>query len=425
MIFLLGVPIFGALLVGFFGNGKKKTQIFLPAKGVCMVVMILFLSVFMIGAAQTQYRDDCRTTHPNPIIKFDRVDSEGRVYIPVTNWSVYPNQMFRPAPELPPCGANTNSARTWVDIYDANTNSRVYGFCALGTNADLKGIWFKPKTRSCRVYIILNDRACKKRYKSNTVSCRESVAQDDCRKRYPNPRIKYDHTDSEGRIYIPVINWSSYDNQMFRPAPELPPCGANTNSARTWVDIYNADTNKRVYGFCAFGTNADLKGIWFKGWARSGRVYIILNDRACKRKYKSNILRWGGPVAQDDCRKRYPNPKIKYDRMDSEGRVYIPVYNWSSYDNRMFRKAPDLPPCGANTNSARTWVDIYNADTNARVYGFCAFDSKDDLKTIWFKAWARSGRVYIILNDRACKRKYKSNILPWPLKGRKLKELKR
>jgi hypothetical protein len=122
MIFLSRVPILGALFIRFFvGSSKKKTHIFLPAKGVCMLAVILFLSVFIIGAGQSQPRDDCRTTHPNPIIKFDRIDSAGRVYIPVVNWSVYPNQMFRKAPGLPPCGSNTNSARTWVDIYNADT----------------------------------------------------------------------------------------------------------------------------------------------------------------------------------------------------------------------------------------------------------------------------------------------------------------
>ncbi|UCH93673.1 MAG: hypothetical protein JSV88_25860 [Candidatus Aminicenantes bacterium] len=291
MIFLLGVPILGALFIRFFvGSGKKKIHIFLPAKGVCMLAVILFLSVFIIGAGQ--YRDDCRTTHPNPQIKFDRQDSAGRVYIPVVNWSVYPNQMFRQAPDLPPCGANPKSARTWVDIYDVDTNKRVYGFCALGTNADLKGIWFKSTAKSGRVYIILNDRACQKRYKSNILRWGKQVPRDDCKKRYPNPRIRYDRMDSAGRVYIPVVNWSVYDNQMFRQAPDLPPCGANPNSARTWVDIYDAATNSRLYGFCALGTNADLKGIWFKPRAKSGRVYIILNDRACRKKYRSNTVAW-------------------------------------------------------------------------------------------------------------------------------------
>ena len=117
--------------------------------------------------------------------------------------------------------------------------------------------------------------------------------------------------------------------------------------------------------------------------------------------------------AADNCRKTQPNPVIKIDKTDAEGRVYIPVTNRSAYDNEMFRKAPDYPACGSNTNSSRTWLNIYNADTNAVIYGFCAFDSKDDLKGIWFKPSVATGKTYIILNDRACQKNYKSNIIPF------------
>ena len=245
----------------------------------------------------------------------------------------------------------------------------------------------------------------------NNVFCKEIIIkrrEDNCQRKYPHPRIRYSHKDPAGRIHIPVINFASYSNEMFREAPDLPPCGANTKSARTWVDIYDGSTHKRIYGFCAFGSRDDLRKIWFKPTKKSGKVYIILNDRACERKYRSNMVVYGV------CRKRYPNPTIKYSHTDSSGRVYIPVLNWASYSNELFRKAPELPPCGANPNSARTWVDIFDAVTGNRIYGFCAFDSKDDLKKIWFKARSKRGQVYIILNDRACKKTYKSNTISWP-----------
>jgi hypothetical protein len=350
-----------------------------------------------LGLAWAVPRDDCQKRYPNPVIKFDHKDAQGRIYIPVTNWNAYDNGLFRQAPELPPCGANANSSRTWVDIYDADTNARIYGFCAFGTNADLKSIWFKPSSPNGRVYIIINDRACKKSYRSNI------VAYGECGRKYPRPIIKFDHKDAQGRIYIPVTNWNAYDDELFRQAPELPPCGANANSARTWVDIYDADTNARIYGFCAFGSAADLKSIWFMPSSPNGRVYIIINDRACKGSYRSNIVAYG------ECVERYPNPKISFDHEDAEGRIYIRVLNWNAYSDDLFRKAPELPPCGANANSARTWVDIYNAETNTRIYGFCAFGTKADLKSLWFKPSVKKGRVYIVLDDRACKRQYKSN----------------
>ena len=120
----------------------------------------------------------------------------------------------------------------------------------------------------------------------------QAFAADDCSKICPHPKIKFDHKDAEGRIYIPVLNYSAYANEMFRQAPELPPCGANTNSSRTWVDIYDAANNSRIYGFCALGANTDLKGLWFKPAAPKGRAYIIMNDRACKKHYKSNVIAW-------------------------------------------------------------------------------------------------------------------------------------
>ncbi len=356
-------------------------------------------------------KSECLKRYPNPRIRYDRTDSEGRIYIPVTNWASYDNGMFRKAPELPPCGLNKSSSRTWVDIYDGGTNKRLYGFCAFDSKDDLQKIWFMPKAKSGKVYIILNDRACRRKYRSNTISY-GSVAAKECRKRYPNPRIRYDRTDSAGRIYIPVVNWSAYDNTMFRKAPELPPCGKNANSSRTWVDIYDGATNKRIYGFCAFDSKDDLQKIWFMPKAKSGKVYIIINDRACRRKYRSNTISYGS-VRANECLKRYPNPRIRYDRTDSAGRIYIPVVNWSAYDNTMFRKAPELPPCGKNANSSRTWVDIYDGATNQRIYGFCAFGTKDDLQKVWFMPKKKSGKVYIIINDRACERKYRSNTISY------------
>jgi hypothetical protein len=96
-----------------------------------------------------------------------------RYKLGVTNYAVYPAEMFAPAPTLPPCGLNTNSSRTWVDIYDGNTNSRIYGFCGLGTPSDLNLIWFaKPvgTTPPSLVYIKLTDRLTNTVYQSNNVT---------------------------------------------------------------------------------------------------------------------------------------------------------------------------------------------------------------------------------------------------------------
>ena len=88
-----------------------------------------------------------------------------------------------------------------------------------------------------------------------------------------------------------VFNSSSYPSAMFASAPSLPPCGANTSSSRTWVDMFD-QRGKRLNGFCALGTSDKLNSIWFalpEGDLPPSWVYIELNDRQTATKYKSNL----------------------------------------------------------------------------------------------------------------------------------------
>ena len=93
------------------------------------------------------------------------------------------------------------------------------------------------------------------------------------------------------RYQYAVDNAASYPDEMFAAAPDLPPCGENKESSRTWVDIYQQD-GKRLYGFCALGKSANLNSIWFSlepdalppSW-----VYVELTDRKTNTKYKSNL----------------------------------------------------------------------------------------------------------------------------------------
>lgn len=96
-----------------------------------------------------------------------------RYRLSIDNWNSYPPELFKQAPDLPPCGLNENAARTWMDIYNAQTNSRIYGFCALSSPNDLTKIWFavaKEQTPPQSVYVELKDRQENKTYKSNNVS---------------------------------------------------------------------------------------------------------------------------------------------------------------------------------------------------------------------------------------------------------------
>jgi len=88
-----------------------------------------------------------------------------------------------------------------------------------------------------------------------------------------------------------VLNSSAYPAALFAPAPGLPPCGANTNSSRTWVDLFD-QRGKRLYGFCALGTSDKLNSIWFampEGELPPSWIYIEMNDRQNATKYKSNL----------------------------------------------------------------------------------------------------------------------------------------
>ncbi len=110
------------------------------------------------------------------VCKEDYVGSDGNDYtryeMDVTNFAVYPDVLFAPAPDLPPCGLNPNASRTWVDIFAAD-GTRIYGFCALGTAANLNNIWFampKGTPPPANVYIELYDRRCDLTYTSNLAS---------------------------------------------------------------------------------------------------------------------------------------------------------------------------------------------------------------------------------------------------------------
>jgi hypothetical protein len=93
------------------------------------------------------------------------------------------------------------------------------------------------------------------------------------------------------RYNYAIDNFASYPDELFAPAPELPPCGKNTKSSRTWVDFYE-QSGKRIYGFCALGKAGELNKIYFaleESAVPPSYVYIELNDRKTNTKYKSNL----------------------------------------------------------------------------------------------------------------------------------------
>lgn len=111
----------------------------------------------------------------------------------------------------------------------------------------------------------------------------------------PQIAVSYEETYSAkggkfDRYRFTIANVSVYSDDLFTAAPDLPACGLNTKSSRTWVDIYDASEH-RIYGFCALGEAASLNQIWFAvpvNAAPPSEVYIMLKDRRCNSSVASN-----------------------------------------------------------------------------------------------------------------------------------------
>ena len=93
------------------------------------------------------------------------------------------------------------------------------------------------------------------------------------------------------RYELSVSNWERFPVALFEPSPDLPPCGFNTNSSRTWLDILDAKTGNRLYGYCGISSPKELGSIGFaveEGVPPPDTVYVTLLDRRSNVTYRSN-----------------------------------------------------------------------------------------------------------------------------------------
>lgn len=111
---------------------------------------------------------------------------------------------------------------------------------------------------------------------------------------------------SDGKSYVGVTlgvsNYASYPAVLFARAPELPPCGANASASRSWLRVYARRTQKEVYSYCALSGPSELRTFSFNV-ARAelpAEVYVVLEDRAARRRYHSNCLKTAGGGACDE-----------------------------------------------------------------------------------------------------------------------------
>jgi hypothetical protein len=167
----------------------------------------------------------CFPNLPSPVLAFERIEEYWisgvkhlAYHLDVLNWSAFPNELFDPSPELPPCGINTNSARTWVDIYD-NNHVKLYGFCALTSSANLNNIWFGKQIPPDSVYIVIKDRRCNIEYTSNMIkipktglgAIHDPVLEIQFNE---NPYNHNMHITSDGNYYY-TINGGDYSNGLI------------------------------------------------------------------------------------------------------------------------------------------------------------------------------------------------------------------
>lgn len=128
---------------------------------------------FTTDTISTDYT--CYPNLPEPILAFEGagVDQWGRneYYLTVTNYSLFPDELFAPAPHLPPCGINDNSSRSWVTIY-GNDDGQLYSNCIYNSASDLRKLRFAIDSTEVppqAVYIEIIDRACNINYQSDMI----------------------------------------------------------------------------------------------------------------------------------------------------------------------------------------------------------------------------------------------------------------
>ncbi|HEX8480537.1 MAG TPA: hypothetical protein VF650_01375 [Allosphingosinicella sp.] len=134
------------------------------------------LRMAVAAAAMAAGTGPAQAAPPNPVLYLTGLEyysANGKNWVrhryDVMNKDQYPAAMFAAAPSLPPCGSNTNSSRSWVDVFDSQ-GTRLQGFCALGDPANLGKIWFSTEDGTVPpsyIYIEILDRQTNTRYKSN------------------------------------------------------------------------------------------------------------------------------------------------------------------------------------------------------------------------------------------------------------------
>jgi len=119
--------------------------------------------------------DQLNPRNNRPILVFTKIETHGvfqRIHFGVRNRHLFPDELFKSAPDLPSAGYNKQASRTWVTLNTIN-KEKIYGFCALSKSADLADLWIAyPKSEpfDTQMYLELEDRKTNKKYQSELFS---------------------------------------------------------------------------------------------------------------------------------------------------------------------------------------------------------------------------------------------------------------
>ena len=94
------------------------------------------------------------------------------------------------------------------------------------------------------------------------------------------------------RAVFSVSNRNDFPNELFEPAPNLPPCGVNRMAWRAWV-YFLASNGQRLNGFCGGPSDPSLRSIALNGKVGSPApkgVTVVIVDRQTDRVYQSDVL---------------------------------------------------------------------------------------------------------------------------------------
>lgn len=111
----------------------------------------------------------------------------------------------------------------------------------------------------------------------------------------PKPVLEYKGSVKSGpqftQFNFAISNYAAYPDELFRPAPDLPPCGRNAESSRSWIEIFN-ERGDRLYGFCGLQSAIELQKLWFaipEGQRPPRWIRVVLNDRRTRRTAEDRL----------------------------------------------------------------------------------------------------------------------------------------